>query len=276
MHKLIIGLVVGLLVGATSVRAVTPIGDADLLNQIKASFVAAGWTPPSTTPVTPPVVLNSKPTDITGNLWTIMAPFSKPGTTSSPENLYISDAQTDSRYTPYLFMRDNAVVFKTFVNGVHSPNSDYPRSELREMKDLNWGEASWSDKTGNNILTTRQAITHEPVVKPEVVSAQIHNGSDDVIQIFLQGNKLYVRYNNDNSLALMDANYVLGTPYDLVINASGGHIKVSYNGVQKLDWSKSGSGYYFKEGSYCQSNVSKGDAPDAYCEVEVYSLAVTH
>ena len=36
-------------------------------------------------------------------------------------------------------------------------------------------------------------------------------------------------------------------------------IFVYYNGVQKVTYSKSGSGWYFKAGSYTQSNPSKGD-----------------
>lgn len=270
------GLVVGLSVGwAVSTHAAT--NDADMLAQIKQVFVTAGWTPPSTTlPVNPPPPTNVRPTDVVGSLWTVTAPFNKVGATNSPENLYINKAQADSRYTPYMYVKDGAVVFKTPVNGVTTANSDYSRTELREMKDLNWGNAGWSNKTGVHTLTVRQSINHEPVVKPEVVAAQIHDGSDDIMQIFLQANKLYVRYNDDNSLALLDANYVLGTPYDLQIVASGSHYKVSYNGVQKLDVSKSGSGWYFKAGSYCQSNLSKGDVASAYCEVQIFSITVSH
>lgn len=275
----LIGVVIGLTLGITvGAKAVTTLNDGDLLAQIKASFQAAGWTPPVMPAETPPTLppTATKPTDVTGSLWTIMAPFNKVGATNSPENLYITPAQADSRYAPYLFMRNNAVVFKTPVNGVHSANSEYARTELREMKDLNWGNGSWTNKTGTHTLTTRQAITRQPVAKPEVVAAQIHDSSDDVMQVRLDASVLEVWWNDGNNKATLDSNYVLGTVYDLQIVASASHIKVFYNGVQKADISKSGSGWYFKEGSYCQSNLSKGDTASAYCEVEVYSLKVSH
>ena len=69
---------------------------------------------------------------------------------------------------------------------------------------------------------------------------------------------------------------MLGTPYDLEITAAGGHIRVSYNGTQKADVTNSGSGWYFKTGSYVQSNPSRGDAPDATGQVVLYSLDVQH
>jgi hypothetical protein len=37
-----------------------------------------------------------------------------------------------------------------------------------------------------------------------------------------------------------------------------------------------GSGWYFKVGCYTQSNETKGDKPEAYGEVVVYKLKVTH
>jgi hypothetical protein len=38
----------------------------------------------------------------------------------------------------------------------------------------------------------------------------------------------------------------------------------------------SGSGWYFKSGSYVQSNLDRGDQADAVSEVVIYSLQVTH
>ncbi|HWT92495.1 MAG TPA: polysaccharide lyase family 7 protein, partial [Solirubrobacteraceae bacterium] len=76
--------------------------------------------------------------------------------------------------------------------------------------------------------------------------------------------------------ATLDPAYTLGTPYDLEIAAADGHIRVSYNGTQKADIVTSGSGWYFKAGSYVQSNLSRGDAPDAQGQVVLYALQVEH
>ena len=70
--------------------------------------------------------------------------------------------------------------------------------------------------------------------------------------------------------------YALGTPYDLTLTASGGRIRVSYNGAKKLDIAKRGSGWYFKSGSYVQSNTSKGDKPSAVGVVVIYKIAAKH
>ena len=51
---------------------------------------------------------------------------------------------------------------------------------------------------------------------------------------------------------------------------------MSYNGTQKADIVTSGSGWYFKAGSYVQSNLSRGDAPDALGQVVLYALQVEH
>ena len=51
---------------------------------------------------------------------------------------------------------------------------------------------------------------------------------------------------------------------------------MSYNTTQKADIRTSGSGWYFKTGSYVQSNPSRGDTPDAVGQVVLYSLNVQH
>ena len=87
---------------------------------------------------------------------------------------------------------------------------------------------------------------------------------------------LLVEYNDGDDDATLDPAYALGTPYDLEIAAADGHIRVSYNGTQKADIVKSGAGWYFKAGSYVQSNLSRGDAPNAEGQVVIYALHVQH
>lgn len=203
--------------------------------------------------------------------WTLMLPTGGQG---DPDNDY--PAKTGEVPNVFFKNTDGSYTFRTRVDGVHSPNSQYPRTELREMKDANWGKAAWSNKSGTHTLELRQAITHTPVAKPHVVSAQIHDGSDDVMQVRLEGKELAVHYNDGNSKVLIDPNYQVGTFFDVKIEASGSRIKVSYNGVQKADIAKSGSNWYFKTGCYVQSNPSKGDVPDAYGEVVISKMVVEH
>lgn len=179
--------------------------------------------------------------------------------------------------SPY-FVANSAgdgVVFRAYANGATTSNSNYPRSELREMTNNGADEAKWSSTSGTHTMTIREAITHLPSVKPGVVAGQIHNASDDVIMIELNNKTLYVE-NNGKNIGTLDANYALGTAFTVTIVASDGHLRVSYNGAQKVDFSKSGSGYYFKAGCYTQSNLSKGDSASAYAEVIIYGLSVSH
>ena len=166
------------------------------------------------------------------------------------------------------------MVFSARADGVTTKNSHYPRSELREM---NGGEkASWSNTTGSHTLDVCEAITKTPTAKPEVVGAQIHDASDDVMQIRLEGKTLMVQYNDGKSETVIDPNYVLGTPYNVRIVAEGGKVDVLYNGQKKAELPLSGSGWYWKVGAYVQSNTEKGESPDATGEVTVYSLKCVH
>ncbi|OLT14379.1 hypothetical protein BJF78_02340 [Pseudonocardia sp. CNS-139] len=168
----------------------------------------------------------------------------------------------------------DGVVFRAPAGGVTTENSNYPRSELREMRG---GErAAWSNTAGTHVMEVREAITRVPPVKPEVVSAQIHDGSDDVIQIRLRGRTLELVYDDGDAQVTLDPDYALGTPFDLRIVAENSRIAVFHNGVQKADLPRSGTGWYWKVGAYTQSNPGDGDRPDAVGEVVVYALRIEH
>ena len=168
----------------------------------------------------------------------------------------------------------DGVVFTAPVAGVTTKNSHYPRSELREMKGAQ--EAAWSNQSGTHTLRATEAVTELPDAKPELVTAQIHGGDDDIMQIRLEGTHLMVQYGDGTKQVSLDPDYRLGTPYELEIVAATGGVRVSYNGEQKADLPLSGNTWYFKAGAYVQSNPSKGDADTAAGQVVIYSLEVTH
>jgi alginate lyase len=168
----------------------------------------------------------------------------------------------------------DGVVFTANAGGVTTSGSSYPRSELREMDGSD--HASWTNTHGTHTLTVRQAVTTLPKAKPDVVTAQIHDANDDVLEVRIEGSRLTAQYNDGKTEVTLDPHYKLGTAYDLTITASGGRIRVDYNGAKKLDIAKKGSGWYFKSGSYIQSNTSKGDKASAVAVVVIYRLAVKH
>jgi poly(beta-D-mannuronate) lyase len=178
---------------------------------------------------------------------------------------------------PYFHLnaKKDGVVFRAPVEGATTSGSGYPRSELREMTADGKRLASWSTTSGKHTMVIRQAITHVPAVKDEVVAGQIHDGSSDLIEIRLEGKHLFVAADGPN-VGTLDSNYTLGTVFTVKIEATGGHVKVSYNDVLKVDIARATGSCYFKAGMYPQSNLSKGDAPGAYGEAIIYDVKVTH
>jgi poly(beta-D-mannuronate) lyase len=170
----------------------------------------------------------------------------------------------------------DGIVFRARCDGLTTENSEYPRSELREMKPGGECEASWGTADGKiHSLVVVQAITQTPAVKKHVVCTQIHDAKSDVLTVRLEGKKLFIERDYAGDIPL-DGNYKLGTRFKLAIEAGGGHIKVWYNDSLKTDWEVERTGCYFRGGCYTQSNTKKGDRPDSYGEVVIHKLQVTH
>jgi poly(beta-D-mannuronate) lyase len=170
----------------------------------------------------------------------------------------------------------DGVVLRARCGGLTTTNSDYPRSELREMKRGGKDEASWGTADGKTHgLTVVQAITQTPAVKKHVVCTQIHDAKSDVMTVRLEGRKLFIERDKAGDV-LLDGNYKLATRFKLTIQAGGGRIKVWYNDALKMDWELERSGCYFRVGCYTQSNTKKGDRPDSYGQVVIHKLQVTH
>jgi Domain of unknown function (DUF4082)/Alginate lyase len=245
--------------------------------------------PTSTAPTTPAPTstapggagVPAKVLDLTN--WKLTLPVALGGSSSAAE---IAQPQLGNySLSPYFQVNTagDGVVFQANAGGVTSSGSGYPRSELREMTNSGQSEASWSSASGTHRMTVVEASTHLPAVKPQVVTAQIHDASDDVVEIVADGTRsqasgaysICVRYNGATQTPCMDSNYVSGTRYTIDLITGAGHIKVDYNGVQKFDFADSLGGLYFKAGAYTQSSPAKGDLPSAYGQVVIYGLQVT-
>lgn len=250
-----------------------PRSRARLIAAVSALFVtlAACTTPAPEPPPAPPA-----PPAVPGDVldlanWKLTLPVgsgNEPDEVLPPQLLSFADDH---------FRLDDAgdgVVFTAHAGGVTTEGSSYPRCELREMD--GGALASWSNRTGTHTMTLRGAITQLPPVKPHVVAAQIHDAEDDVVMVRLEGTHLFVEYADGEGEFTLDEHYELGTPYDLRITAAGGRVQVDYNGVRAADIPLAGDGWYFKAGTYTQSNPSRGDAPDAVGQVVIYALDVQH
>lgn len=263
----LIGLVV--IIHLFSARATSTATKVSTAQMASASSAARGYEPN-------PAVVGDQPSsllDLTN--WKLTLPV-KSAHGDNPDEIKQPELDRFS-LSPYFVLNDakSGVIFRANTGGATTSNSAYPRSELREMASAGTALATWSSTVGTHTMTVQEAITHLPVVKPQVVAGQIHDASDDVVMVRLEGRHLFVEHNGTN-LGDLDANYQLGTIFTVKIEVSGGHVRVSYNGVQEVDYAEAGSGWYFKAGCYTQSNVGKGDAASAYGEVVIYGLSVTH
>ncbi len=170
---------------------------------------------------------------------------------------------------------NDAVLFAANAGGATTKGSHYPRAELREMEDNGRDKASWSSTSGRHVMNITEAFMRLTSAKPEIVGAQIHDDTSDVIMVRLEGHHLFAQSDGKN-IGDIDNAYVLGTRFNVQIIAEDGHIKVSYNGIQKVDFIRNSSGLYFKAGCYLQTNTSRGDTSDAWGQVAIYSLEVSH
>lgn len=203
------------------------------------------------------------------------------GSSSNPSHAIEIRQPILATYThdTYFHLNDtkNGVVFQAHCGGAATSSRAHPRSELREMANNGRDKAAWSTTSGTHTMIVTEAITHLPLCWPRTVSAQIHNANNDLIVIQLHRNRLYVD-NNGTELGNLDTNYVLGTRFTIKIVAANGQVKVFYNDMDspKVLAQLPDTGCYFKVGNYTQSDLSKGDAPDAYGEVVIYDLKVSH
>lgn len=176
----------------------------------------------------------------------------------------------------HLSTTGDSIVFRAHAGGATTKNSKYPRSELREMQPGGEKRAAWGTNDGMvHNLTFEAAVTALPPKKSHVVCAQIHDGDNDLLMVRVEGRKLFLERNGADDV-MLDDDYELGEFFDLMIIADNGRIRALFGGVQKMEWEIERDGLYFKAGCYTQSNREKGDAADAFGEVEIRKLFVTH
>lgn len=230
----------------------------------------------------PATLLPSRVLDLTN--WKLTLPTGAP---EQPKE--ITQPELDKFIqNPHFVVQDEGVRFRAPVNGVTTSGSNYPRCELREMKNAGKDKASWSTNSGTHAMSIEAAVTAVPQVKPHVVLGQIHDAEDDVCMIRAQGRDLYGEFSygkGKGSMKVKIAEVNLGQRFKINVHASAGKIVVSYNGINKATFTKTTSGCYFKSGVYTQAyagqkvsvdGVEKTVPEDTYGEVIIYKLTVTH
>lgn len=189
--------------------------------------------------------------------------------------------------TPYYTMNDarTAVQFQVFMNGGRtSTNTKYPRSELREYEPGSTStKASWDGGSGHHIMRYKYRVMHMADQKPEVVGGQMHDDSDDTLQIHITGDsatgpetwrlKLF-----GSTVTTVASGVALGQEVAIDIDLNDGDLVVKADGVTKYTGHPGfGDKQYFKIGDYPQQNSRDQDNPSSeYSRIEVRDLFVSH
>src|SRR3954447_6403711 len=204
--------------------------------------------------------------------WAVTLPAADaPVTVAQPQLATYSEA-------PSFAVHGCAVQFEAPVDAATTPNSKYPRSELREMTDGGRSKAAWSSSAGRHELDVDLAFTQLPVDKPHVVGAQIHDASDDITTLRLEGSKLWISGGAHSHVFLVTDDYRLGPRLHLTFVVQHDEVQAFVDGRLVATIDEAFDGAYFKTGAYVQANCAKSapcDATNAGA-VLVYALRVTH
>jgi hypothetical protein len=209
------------------------------------------------------------------SIYQLQLPTGSPGKpdTIQPAQLKGSTGYSNPAYF-WTDKNDGSMTFWAPEKGVTTPNSNYARSELREVQE--WPLA------GNHTLNADLRI---PSVTKNVCVGQVHLGTGGSSTKPLL--ELYYRPNGDIYLGTENSpdggqtlhkvgNVPLGTRWTYVINVTGNKINLTVNGSRtsySIPSSFNPYQQYFKAGSY---NQSSSDSTTNGAKVKFYTLTITH
>jgi len=215
------------------------------------------------------------------SVWELQEPVGSPGnpTTISSSRLQGSNGYQDSYF--YTDKSDGAMTFWAPEKGVTTANSDYARSELREMNS-NGTPANWALGGTNKLNATLRVVS----VTSHVTVGQIHLGTGGSSTKPLL--ELYYYADGDIKVGIENSPSGGQTPYTVghvavgktwtyMIGESGAHtLNLTINGTTThytIPSSFNPYKVYFKAGSY---NQSSSDSTTKGARVAFYSLTVSH
>lgn len=217
------------------------------------------------------------------SIWELQEPYGSPGAPTT----YISSqlVGASGHESAYFFTdpTDGSMTFWDPENGVTTPNSNFPRSELREMTSSG-AAANWAPP-GNHTLSATLKATEIP---DHVAVGQIHLGTGTpastkpLLELFYYSSgKIEMAIEQTpaggNEILYPVGTVPLGTKWSYVIGLSGNTISFALNGGAAQTWTMSSTfdqeGMYFKAGDYDQS---VGSSATVGAKVQFYALKVVH
>jgi hypothetical protein len=214
-------------------------------------------------------------------IWQLQLPVGSPGspTTIQPAQMMGASAYSNPCYF-WTDRNDGSMTFWAPEKGVTTPNSNYARSELREMNS-NGSAANWT-LAGNHTLSAELRVVS---VTKNVCVGQVHLGSGGsstkpLLELYYHSNgDIYLGTENspDGGQTLhYITNVALGAHFTYVINVTGNKINLTVNGAKtsySIPSSFNAYKQYFKAGSY---NQSSSDSTSNGAKVKFYALTVAH
>ena len=215
------------------------------------------------------------------SVWELQEPVGSPG---SPTTIPSSELQGSNGYQDSYFYtdtRDGAMTFWAPEKGVTTANSNYARSELREMNS-NGSAANWSLGGSHKLNATLRVVS----VTSNVCVGQIHLGTGGsstkpLIELYYHSNGDIVAGLENSPSGGQTTHTVghvsIGKTWTYTIAVSGGNtINLTVNGsVTHYAIPSSFDAYkqYFKAGSY---NQSSSNSTTNGARVAFYDLTVSH
>ena len=219
--------------------------------------------------------------------WTLQLPTGTPG---NPDTISASQLVNGFQNTYFNYdSTDNSVAFFAPDNGVHTPNSAHPRSELREMQSDGTTPANWDPF--DSLVHTLSASLKVTDARHRLCVGQVHIGSvlrgthasstKPLMELYYEPNGgLTIGVNGSPTSGQTETsigNVPVGTQFSYQIVISGGTLKVSINGSTKFSQSVPSGfkdyGQYFKAGDYNQTTVLTDTVGT---KDKFYTLTATH
>lgn len=215
------------------------------------------------------------------SVWELQEPVGSPG---SPKTVPSAQLQGANGYQDKYFYTDShdgAMTFWAPEKGVTTPNSNFARSELREMNS-DGSSADWSLPGSHQLQATLRVVS----VTSHVCVGQIHLGTGGSSTKPLI--ELYYDHDGNITLGTEDSpsggqtshsvgHVPMGTKWSYTISVSGGNtVILTVNGKTThyaIPSSFDAYHMYFKAGSY---NQSSSDSTTKGARVAFYALTVHH
>lgn len=180
---------------------------------------------------------------------------------------------TDDPY--FVSTSDNWCKMKVDVSAPTTSGSSYPRVELRELT-KDGSQITWSSSDSDNHLDFEVRVNHLPPGKPQMSIAQIHDSSNQRIEVLADGTQLTWRVNGSSSGQPRVALPTTDTAMRLSCSNDTTHLYINdFTTPAFTTTAVTGTDLYFKVGSYVQSNTSNDPAGE-YGDADFRNVRVYH